>query len=542
MYDVILIHPPSIYDFREKMTFPGPFAYTVRESTNQLIIPPIGMFSIADYLERSGCKVLIDNLGARMVYDKAFDVKKHLRRSEAEIYAVGLHWIAHAQGSIEIARICKELHPNSIVLLGGLTATIFHSEIIKKFYFIDAVIRGEAEESILNLINIFDENRRIKPVPNLTFKDESGRVIVSNSKKSNLDINHFEFTRLDLIEPKAPFFNKDMPPNFCIPICRGCIYNCASCGGSLYSYKKYLKRDKPSFRNPDKIVEDLEKLHEQGVKMVFLFQDPRMGGKNYYEELIRKIRTANISLLHLSMELFEPLNEEYTRSLSQIGIPLTLTISPETGAESVRIAHGRNYTNTELFKTIKICQKYREKIDLIVFFMFALAYENLDTINDTLKLWEKICVTNRDSKNINYAFGPMILLDPGSLAFDYPETYGYKLIFKDLEEYIRGMQMPSWHQWISYETKFLQRTKIADLIIRLIEKSINLREKYGIYDRIQAFKERLSYVFTNRLIMQKVDQAMHLNEFERQQKLKALKETIDRNMRKIECQPEPNAT
>ncbi|MEM2915192.1 MAG: radical SAM protein [Candidatus Bathyarchaeia archaeon] len=542
MYDVILIHPPSIYDFREKMTFPGPFAYTVRESTNQLIIPPIGMFSIADYLERSGCKVLIDNLGARMVYDKAFDVKKHLRRSEAEIYAVGLHWIAHAQGSIEIARICKELHPNSIVLLGGLTATIFHSEIIKKFYFVDAVIRGEAEESILSFINIFDKSRKIKPVPNLTFKDESGRLIVSNSKKSNLDINHFEFTRLDLIEPKAPFFNKDMPPNFCIPICRGCIYSCASCGGSSYSYKKYLKRDKPSFRNPDKIAEDLEKLHEQGVKMVFLFQDPRMGGKNYYEELIRKIRTANISLMHLSMELFEPLNEEYIRSLSQIGIPLTLTISPETGAESVRIAHGRNYTNTELFKTIKICQKYQEKIDLIVFFMFALAYENLETINDTLKLWEKICVTNRDSKNINYAFGPMILLDPGSLAFDYPKTYGYKLIFKDLEEYIRGMQMPSWHQWISYETKFLQRTKIADLIIRLIEKSINLREKYGIYDRIQAFKERLSYVFTNRLIMQKVDQAMHLNEFERQQKLKALKETIDRNMRKIECQAELNAT
>jgi B12-binding domain/radical SAM domain protein len=542
MYDVILIHPPSIYDFREKTTFPGPFAYTVRESTNQLIIPPIGMFSIAEYLERSGCKVLIDNIGARMVYDKSFDVKRHLRRSEAEIYAVGLHWVAHAQGSIEIAKICKELHPNSIVLLGGLTATVFHREVLKKFNFIDAVIRGEAEESILNFINMLDKSGKVKSLPNVTFRDESGKVIVGSSKKSNADINHFEFTRLDLIDPKVPFFNKDMPSNFCIPICRGCIYNCASCGGSSYSYKKYLKRYKPSFRNPEKIVEDLEKLHEQGVKMVFLFQDPRMGGKSYYEKLIRKVRAANISLMHISMELFEPLNEEYVRSLSKIGIPLTLTISPETGAESVRMAHGRNYTNNELFKTIKICQNYREKIDLIVFFMFALANENFETINDTLKLWEKICVVNRDFKNINYAFGPMILLDPGSLAFDQPETYGYKPIFKNLEDYIRGMQMPSWHQWISYETRFLERAKIAELIIKLIENSINLREKYGIYDRIQAFKERMSYVFTNRLIMQRVDQVMHLNEFEKQQKLKALKEAVDKNLRKIGCVPQLDAT
>jgi hypothetical protein len=49
-YDVVLIHPPAIYDFREKAIFPGPIAYTVGESTEQFMIPPVGMLSIADYL------------------------------------------------------------------------------------------------------------------------------------------------------------------------------------------------------------------------------------------------------------------------------------------------------------------------------------------------------------------------------------------------------------------------------------------------------------------------------------------------------------
>ena len=50
-YDVILIHPPAIYDFREKAIFYGPIALTVPESTRQFIVPPVGMLSIADYLD-----------------------------------------------------------------------------------------------------------------------------------------------------------------------------------------------------------------------------------------------------------------------------------------------------------------------------------------------------------------------------------------------------------------------------------------------------------------------------------------------------------
>jgi hypothetical protein len=144
---------------------------------------------------------------------------------------------------------------------------------------------------------------------------------------------------------------------------------------------------------------------------------------------------------------------------------------------------------------------------------------------------EKICIINKRFKSVNYAFGPMILLDPGSLAFDHPEKFGYKLVFRNLKDYVMGMSMSSWHQWVSYETKFLDRAKIVDLIIKLIEHSINLREKHGIPDRIQAFKEHIYYVLSNRLIIQKVEEAMkHPNELERQLKLRMLKETIDKHL------------
>jgi len=48
------------------------------------------MMSMTDYLDRNSCKVLVDNLGKRMMDDRAFDPEGYIRRASAEAYAIGL--------------------------------------------------------------------------------------------------------------------------------------------------------------------------------------------------------------------------------------------------------------------------------------------------------------------------------------------------------------------------------------------------------------------------------------------------------------------
>jgi hypothetical protein len=125
----------------------------------------------------------------------------------------------------------------------------------------------------------------------------------------------------------------------------------------------------------------------------------------------------------------------------------------------------------------------------------------------------------------------MILLDPGSHAFDYPKSYGYRLIFKNLEDYIKGMSLPSWHQWISYETDNLSREEITRLIIDSLEYSINLRERYGFYSKTQADIYRLCFVTAYRSAIEVVDRAMAFNdEDERLGLLWSLRHSLDRNI------------
>jgi radical SAM superfamily enzyme YgiQ (UPF0313 family) len=154
--DIILIHPPAIYDFRRKIIFPGALAPTVEQA--QFTRIPIGMLSIAEYLDRNEFKVLVDNLGDRMVQSHTFDVVRHLKNLKAKVFGIGLHFQNHSQGAMEIARLCKELHPEALIVMGGLTATRFHHEIIQKYSFVDAVIRGEAEKPLLEFMKAVRKN------------------------------------------------------------------------------------------------------------------------------------------------------------------------------------------------------------------------------------------------------------------------------------------------------------------------------------------------------------------------------------------------
>lgn len=528
-YDVVFLHPPAIFDFRDKPYFPGPIAYTVSESTDQFVIPPIGVLSIAEYLDRHGYRVIVDNIGERMVFEKSFDVKKYLSKVNARVYGIDLHWCVHVHGAINLARLCKELHPDSLIVMGGLTATKFHSEIIQKYNFVDVVIRGEAEEAFLKLMERIDKKcGDVEGVPNTTYRVD-GQVKTEPLGPPIDSIDKYEFTNLELLQPKSLLFSTAKPPfrpYWSLPICRGCIYNCKTCGGSAYYYKKYFGRLKPAPRSPSKIVEDLEKLSDKGVKMVFLFQDPRICGKKYYEELFTTLKREGIPVEHLTLELFFPANEEYISKISKLDVYKTLTISPESGSELVRRAQGRNYTNEQLFRTIKTCQQHR--IPLLVFFMVALAYEDNESIKDTWNMWEKICIMDQEARNeqepltVGYGFGQMILMDPGSLAFDMPDRHGYRLIFKTLEEHVNGLGMPSWHQWINYETAVLDRNSIAELILNSLEYSINLRERFGIYNRLDAFYERFYFVRLSKLVADEVDSIMQLDENEKAKKLQDL--------------------
>lgn len=534
-FDVILIHPPAVYDFRRRPLFPGAMGRTVEGIQFNKV--PIGMPSIAEYLERHGYKAIVDNLCDRMVSIPGFDAEQHLKASSARVFGIGLNFQQHSQGAIEIARMCKELHPDARVILGGLTATRFHEEIVAKYPFVDGVVRAEGEKPMLALVRGLESKGGIAATPNLTYRDEDGAVCVNPLMPASRDLDEFEFTRFDLVEPGTSIFIPDAPNRWSLAVCRGCTYTCAICGGSAYTYKKYLGMERPAFRSPGKIVADMNRLVNDGISFIGLYQDPRMAGRQYWKALMEALIHEKPGFERLSLDLLAPADEDFIRDIARIDRRIILHLCPDTGCDAVRKRLGRHYSNRAFLDTIRLCHKYR--IPVTNFFSVGLAGESGQEARQTRELWSRLDALNHEAAQRDdfgdiadsvpiggQVLGP-IVLDPGSKAFDEPEKYGYRLLYKNLEEYIQGLSEPVWHYWLNYETDRLDRRDIVELIHESIEFTIDQREKYGFYSPAEAYYERCR-VEADRVIVQEADNLMKLPDpRERRMRIISMRRNLD---------------
>lgn len=534
-YDILLIHPPAVYDFRCKPLFPGALGRTVEGV--QFTKVPIGMLSIAEYIHRHGYRVMVDNLGDHMVSEPGFDVEAHLKNCSAQVFAVGLHFQQHSQGALEIARLCKKLHPGALVVMGGLTATCFHEEIIAKYDFVDAVVRAEAEKPLLQLVRALEKYGKLTDTANLTYRTDTGGIRVTPLMEASQNLDDYEYTRFDLIEPKTSIYSSDSCHRWSLEVCRGCTYNCAICGGSAHTYKKHLGMDKPAFRSPAKIVADMKKLNDQNVRFIGLYQDPRMGGKKYWQELFALLKKEKPQIERLSLDLLIPADEDFIREIAAIGREVILHLCPDTGSDAVRKQLGRPYTNKALLNTIKLCHKYR--IPVTNFFSVGLAGEGVEQVEETWNLWAELDAMNHQAQAQGHfgdidntvpiggqVLGP-IVIDPGSPAFDDPEKHGYVLLYKNLEEYIHGLSQPVWNHWLNYETKVLDKNAIVELICLSQEFTIDQREQYGFFSAPEAHYERCR-VEADRVIVKEIDEILKIeNPREKQLRIIAIRKNLD---------------
>jgi radical SAM superfamily enzyme YgiQ (UPF0313 family) len=185
--DVVLIHPPSVYDFRERTIFYGPISDVI-PSSPVFEMYPVGFLTMAAYLRRHGYRVRIVNLALLMMRSRRFRPERLLATLKPKLFGIDLHWLPHAHGGPEVAALLKRLHPEIPIVFGGISATYFHEELIRDPS-IDFVLRGSVTEpALLALLRELGGERRFERVPNLTWKTAavipSGVVAVDGAEAS----------------------------------------------------------------------------------------------------------------------------------------------------------------------------------------------------------------------------------------------------------------------------------------------------------------------------------------------------------------------
>lgn len=494
-FDLLLIHPPSYFYFRESGRFFGPIADVV-PSTPVFDMYPYGFFSIAYHLARRGYSVAIHNAAALMVLEQDYSFESFLRGVEAKLYGVDLHWLVHAHGALETAKVIKRVKGEVPVVLGGLTASIYWHELIVNHPYVDYVLTGDTVEPALEpLVEVVEGARRPSEVPGLAYRE--GGAVRLNPRKPDpplldgLAIDFEYLFRYALRHPDplsfipfAAFFER---PIGAVLSFKGCAYNCATCGGSKMAYKLALGRTGLSRKSPDVLAHEILSIARWGKLPVFVVGDLQLvGGESFASRLTSLLRQEGFDCPIL-FEFFAPPPRGLLEVLSKASHEVILQISPETQDEGLRATFGRPYSNEALKRLLERCAHIGfSRVDL--YFMHGIPFQTYEAALGLPHFVEGLLREFNRRVALDVFVAPLApFLDPGSLAFVYPEAYGYRLRARSIAEHVKLIEeSPSWVEMLNYESVPLPPHLLARATAETALGLLECKARYGVLEEDDA--------------------------------------------------------
>ena len=525
--DLILLHAPSVYDFRERPAMYGPISDVI-PSTPVFEMYPLGFVSIVGYLEQRGYHTRIINLAVKMLRNPSLDVEKLISGLDAQAFGLDLHWLAHAAGSLDIAEIVKKHHPNTPVILGGLSASYFHDEIIQHFPQVDYVLRGDTtEEPLLELMSCIEKGLEPGEVENLTWRGRDSRKRINNLSFVPEDIDELSTDYAEVVklvvrhrdlESTLPFENFMDYPFTALHTCKGCNYDCLTCGGSNSAFKRFFNREKTAFKTPERLVEEMSAVSEYFKAPIFLIGDLRQAGRKRAEEALDLIRKEDFDNT-ITYELFDAIPDDYMNKLAKSTDSWTLEISPESHDDHLRGIMGKPYTTDEMEKTIrKALELGCGKFD--VYFMVGLSGQSsasaLESVEYCRSLYEKML---RDSRIYTFIAPMAPFLDPGSRVFEDPGSYGFTKLYETLRDHKEALYQPSWKLYLSYYTNWMTRDDLAETTYEAMIRMNELKSEMGVTDPGRA-EQITSGLSLSRNIMKRIDEIIASTSDESERSLK----------------------
>jgi len=140
----------------------------------------------------------------------------------------------------DIAFKIKTISPSTLIIIGGPMATTIPELLVSKTP-IDFVVKGEGENTIIELVNAIEKRSDLPLVKGIYFKDSSGKVVFTGEREriKNLDLYPFPLYAVFPIKMYVNYL-KDTGRCWDISASRGCYNRCRFCklmfGQGIASY------------------------------------------------------------------------------------------------------------------------------------------------------------------------------------------------------------------------------------------------------------------------------------------------------------------
>jgi len=401
--------------------------------------PPKGLMYIASYLRDAGVGVEVldlkqmqfsrPSLLRRSIVEIEALVKQLAKQKSPKYVGITSTTISYIPAT-KIARAVKEVLPDAMVVIGGVHVTFTAHETLEECPWIDVVVRGEGEKTMLELV----QGKNPAEIDGISYRDNG--KIVDNQDRAPLQPEEIPIPAYDLLDMRKYAY--------VVLMCtRGCPYQCTFCELPDIHGRKIR------YRNSSDVSRELELALSLNPDLEIRYEDEFMGLQmERTRDVLELIAGKNVGQFRAATRP-DAVNDELLKLLKKAGCT-NLYIGMESGSDQVLRLNKRSITVAKILEIATLFE--RNEMLFHAGFILGMPGETKETLEQTLDVALKCCdATFKVVKNnfeqllemmpfkliVENSRAEFNLLapNPGTAVFKNSEQFRYKIFHKNWELY-----------------------------------------------------------------------------------------------------------
>ncbi len=369
--------------------------------------PPLGLGYIAAYLRQHGFSVEVVDC----TFLSQNEVLRKVIASKPRIIGIQSMYSMRDK-SLELARLLRD--HCELLVAGGALPTTQPNAFLKDF---DVVVIGEGEQTMLEIVTLFESGRPLSEIKGIIYKDESTGQVKRTSPRGLVD-------NLDVLPPPSrDLFDNEAYKRYyssrfgykttAIMTSRGCPFECDFCSRPVFGNNFRA-------RTATKVVDEIEEVISLGYNRIWIADDCFTLDPKRLIEVCDEIIKRGLRIGWECLSRVDTLNLEIAEKMKRAGC-IRMFFGIESGNDSILKIMKKQITTKQAYAAVQLCKKM--KIKAGAFFIVGYPGENDKTILDTVKF--------ASSLPLDYLSFTLPYPIPGTPLF---QKLSGELVFEEWEE------------------------------------------------------------------------------------------------------------
>jgi len=370
-------------------------------------VMPMGLLMVGAVLEHSGHDVqVLDLLVSRYSREK---IKTKIIEYQPDIIGTTSVTLNYPVAS-DILKYCKAVNKDIITVIGGPHVSFTPAETLKEAPWIDIVVRGEGEQTILDIVS----GKKFADIDGIAYRDKKGGIKLTGERRliENLD---------ELPQPARHLFPLSryhaLDTSCTVITSRGCPFSCIFCVGSRMGGRRMR------YRNPELVLDEIEQGLALGFKEVDIEDDLLTVNHKHLFAICDGIRERGLKFNWKAFSRVDTVNMEVLTKMKQAGCT-GLLYGVESGNQEILDRIKKKITLDKVKEAAKIANAVG--IDVQATFILGLPGETRETLAQTLDF----------AQGLDVFYGVHVLSPfPGTEVREKAGEYGIEILTSDWSKY-----------------------------------------------------------------------------------------------------------